>query len=93
MAEELSSAWEAGCRYCGGEPQCTAPDLSAGQLGVQKMCALCSRCAQEFYRFMQMKVPGLGTPEINADQMRELPTIFAQVERHMKKWVSERDSQ
>jgi hypothetical protein len=42
---------------------------------------------------MQMKVPGLGTPEINADQMRELPTIFAQVERHMKKWVSERDSQ
>src|SRR5664279_946005 len=60
MAQELSSAFQAGCQYCGSEPDCSAPDLSAGLRGKHQIRALCKRCAQECYGFVNRKLPGLG---------------------------------
>lgn len=41
---------------------------------------------------MQMKVPGMRSGSITPEQAANLPTIFAELHEHMKKWVSERGS-
>jgi len=89
-AQELSSVSQAGCSYCGGEPQCTCPDLSAASGDAQKLCVLCGPCAQEFYRFIGLKLPGFATGKITPEQVPQVPTVLAELDRHMKQWVSGR---
>jgi hypothetical protein len=93
QTQELSSAFHAGCRYCQGEPVCTAPDLSAGPGGGGQVCALCARCAQEFYRYALLQIPGIQSGQFTPDQKAQIPAAFAAIDQHMRKWVSERDSQ
>jgi hypothetical protein len=93
-SHEISSAWQAGCRYCGGEPHCSSPDLSAGIQGPLKICALCESCSTEFYRYVNVKIPWLGNPEAMPapGEMGDVAAALADVEQHMKTWISERDA-
>jgi protein-arginine kinase activator protein McsA len=89
-AREIAAAWRAGCIYCGGEPFASAPDLSAGVSGTPKTCVLCRPCNQEFYEFINLKLPGLATGSFTPEQTANIHSIFAEVHEHMKKWASKR---
>ncbi len=89
-SQELFSIFQAGCHYCGGEPDCTAPDLSADLRGEQRLWALCKRCRREFYRFCNQKLPGFGQAKMAPEQIAQVPALLAELDEHMKKWVSER---
>lgn len=84
MAQELSSAFQAGCQYCGSEPDCSAPDLSAGLRGKHQIRALCKRCAQECYGFVNRKLPGLGKAKMTPAEVAKVPTILAELDQHMR---------
>ncbi len=92
-ARELTSAWKAGCAYCGGESICTTPDLSAALRDEHKTAVLCERCSREFSRCLNLKLPGMADGSITPAQMGNLKTIFAEIHDHIKKWVSERGEQ
>jgi protein-arginine kinase activator protein McsA len=92
QANESFSVFQSGCHYCGGTPGSTCPDLSAAAGVDLKLRALCGSCAQEFYRFVGLKLPEFAKGGIAPAQMSQVVTIFAQLDRHMKQWVSERDS-
>ncbi len=89
---ELASLLQNGCHYCGGAFHCTVPDLAAQSSGKEKSWALCERCAAEFYGFCQRKLPGLATGAMTPEQISELPGVLAELDSHMKTWVSQRDS-
>src|SRR5579859_7785855 len=86
---ETASFFQAGYHYCDGEFNCTAADLSAESFGKQKLWALCSRCAQEFYGYWNRKLPGLGTSKLTPEQISQLPGVLAELDGHMRRWVSE----
>jgi protein-arginine kinase activator protein McsA len=90
LAQKLSSAFQAGCHYCGGQPDCTAPDLSAGPSDKQALVALCKRCALEFYAFFNRKLPRLGTAKMTPAELARVPTMLAELDQHMRDWVSQR---
>ena len=46
------------CCYCGGGSVNTATDLSTELSGKHKMVGLCERCSHEFYRLMDLNLPG-----------------------------------
>ena len=61
------------------------------------MGIMCEPCAEEYFRFLELKFPGLGnhpTKEQTAllgssFQTREFPAILVElVEKHMKKWMA-----
>ena len=89
---DMASLLQAGCHYCGGEFNCTAPDLSAESFGKQKLWALCRRCAEEFHGHYNRNLPGLGAAKLTPEHMSQLPGFLAELDRHMKQWVSERDT-
>lgn len=88
-ARELMGVFSAGCHYCGGEPHCTCPDLTGD---AEKLWTLCANCAQEFYRFMDVKLPGLSEGKVEPEVALQVPMILAELDRHMKQWVSDRHS-
>ena len=90
LAREALAELRAGCCYCGGEPYCSCIDLSVALHRGPKTRVLCNPCSKEFYRVMRLKVPGMGRGIITPEQAANLPTIFAELHEHMKKWVSER---
>jgi len=92
IGREVAAELRAGCCYCGGESYCACPDLPVALQGGHKTRAICNLCWQEFNRVMQMKVPGMRSGSITPEQAANLPTIFAELHEHMKKWVSERGS-
>ena len=94
-ASEMTTALEAGCRYCGGTPHIGGSDPIAGVSGVQKTSFMCKPCAEEYHRFLARKLPGFGQDTISEEQIatiskQDFPAILAELEEHMKKW---RDSQ
>ena len=89
---DMVSHFQEGCHYCGGEFNCTAPDLSAASFGKQKLWALCSRCAEEYYGYYNRKLPGLGAAKLTPEHVSQLPDFLAELDWHMKQWVSEKDS-
>jgi protein-arginine kinase activator protein McsA len=98
QASELTAALDAGCRYCRGTPGIGGADAIAGMSGVQKISFMCRPCAEEYHRFLALKLPGFGKETITDEQIATIRThdfsaILAELEKHMKKWVSERDSQ
>ena len=97
-AHELTEAQEAGCRYCGGKAHCGGADPIAGLGGVKKISFMCRPCAEEYFRFLDLKMPGFGSDTLTKEQAAKLAkhdsgAIFTLAEEHMKKWVAERDSQ
>jgi hypothetical protein len=94
----MTKAWEAGCRYCGGEP-CSGGGHSADRLGSSmKMSFMCKPCADEYFGFLRRKLPGFGDPDITTEQVAEMRKhdiagVLTETEAHMKKWVADRGSQ
>jgi hypothetical protein len=94
----MTKAWEAGCRYCGGEPYSGGGHSLDGLSGTMKMSFKCKSCTEEYFRFLRQKLPGFGNPDITTGQAaemrkRDMAGVFIEVEEHMKKWVADRDSQ
>lgn len=94
----ITKAWEAGCRYCGGEPYSGGGHSADGLGGNMKMSFMCKSCAAEYFGFLRKKLPGFGDPDITPEQVAEMRKhniagVFTETEAHMKKWVADRDSQ
>jgi protein-arginine kinase activator protein McsA len=101
QASDLGAALKAGCRYCGGEPYAGGGSALPGQASVCAVSFMCKPCTEEYYRFLDSKIPGFVecgrmatvTDDLIA-RMRacDMSTIFADIEVHMKKWAAERDT-
>jgi protein-arginine kinase activator protein McsA len=97
-ASGITKAWEAGCQYCGGPPEIGGADPLATIGGIHKLRCMCRPCAEEYGRFLQLKMPGFGTVTMTKEQIAkiktyDIPAIFTEAEEHMKKWVADRGSQ
>lgn len=84
------AASQDGCHYCGSVPYCFASDLSRLASGISRPWALCKRCADEFYDAYSRKLPGLGTDSFTQEQFSKIPTVFGELDQHMKQWLSRR---
>lgn len=98
QARELTRAFQAGCRYCGGEPYGGGGDPLAMLSGTHKMSFMCKPCTEEYFRFLRLRMPGFGSYTITKEQVAkiktyDIPAIFTEAEEHMKKWVVDRGSQ
>ena len=98
QAHELAKALQAGCRYCGGEPYSGGGHSPDGLGGVRTLSFMCKPCAEEYFGFLRLKMPGFGSDTLTKEQAAKLAkhdfgAIFTEAEEHMKKWVAERDSQ
>ncbi len=102
-ARPWAAASQASCRYCGGKPVVSGSGSSAGLSAIHsmKMTFQCGLCAEEAFRFLDQKWPGFGECARTATVTEELiatlqkcdrSAVYAELEEHMKKWVSERDS-
>jgi protein-arginine kinase activator protein McsA len=99
QAIDLSAALKAGCRYCGGEPYAGGGSPLLAPAGAQGISFMCKPCAEEYYRFLDHKIPGFVecartatvTDDLRAKlRARDFSAILIEVEAHMKKWVAER---
>src|SRR5262249_8991736 len=99
QAGDLGAALKAGCRYCGGEPYAGGGSPLPGPTGAHGISFLCKRCWDEYYRFLDHKIPGFvecaRTATVTDDliaKMRacDMPAILVEIEAHMKKWVEDR---
>jgi protein-arginine kinase activator protein McsA len=99
QAGNLAAALRAGCRYCGGEPYAGGGSSLTGPTGIHRISFTCKPCTEEYYRFLDHKIPGFvecaRTATVTDDlkaRMRscDLSAIFTEIEVHMKKWVAER---
>ena len=100
-AHGLTAAFEAGCRYCGSKADSGGFDPVAMLSGARRLSFTCKPCAEEYYRFLDQKLPGFVhcattatvTDELIA-KMRtcDMSAILTELEDHMKKWVAERIS-
>jgi len=93
--DPLAAMSQASCRYCGGKPVVSgswSPATGGGNYH-------CRRCADEVSRFLDQKWPGFlecartatVTPELIATIRKCGTAVHAELEEHMKKWVSERE--
>jgi len=94
----ITNVWAAGCQYCGGPTAIGGADPLATIGGIHKLRCMCRPCAEEYHRFLQLKMPGFGTLSMKKEQLAkmktyDIPAIFTAAEEHIKKWVAERDSQ
>jgi len=97
-ASGIEKVWEAGCQYCGGPPVIGGADPLATISGIHKLRCMCRPCADEYHRFLQVKMPGFGTGTMTKEQIAkiktyDIPAIFTEAEEHLKKWVADRGSQ
>jgi protein-arginine kinase activator protein McsA len=99
QARGLAEALQAGCRYCGGEPYVGGGSHVPGSSGVREISFMCRPCTEEYYRFLDQRVPGFvecaRTATVTDDlrarlRTSDLSAIFAEIEDHMKRWVAER---
>ena len=102
-ARPWAAVSQASCRYCGGKPVVSGSGSSASLSAIHslKMTFQCGPCAEEAFRFLDQKWPGFGECARTATVTEELiatlqkcdrSAVYAELEEHMKKWVSERDS-
>lgn len=98
QASGLAAALRAGCRYCGGEPYSGGSSALPGPTGGYRISFMCKPCSEEYYRFLDQKIPGFGRAR-NATVTNDLiarlrgsdvSAIFAEIEVHMKNWAAER---
>jgi len=98
-ASDLSAALQVGCRYCGSEPYAGGGSPFPGRSGAHGISFMCKPCTEEYYRFLDQKLPGFvecaRTATVTDDLIAKLrasdiSAIFTKIEDHMKKWVAER---
>jgi protein-arginine kinase activator protein McsA len=81
------------CRYCGGQPCAGGTDFLALATGQQQTSYMCMPCSGEFHKFTKQELErtsdGLSQPE----QLAAIQTLRDETDRHMKEWVSKRQSQ
>lgn len=80
------------CQYCGGHPCAGGTDALALVTGVQKLKFMCMACSMEHNRFIQehlQDASGLSQQE----QLALVRKFVEEADDHMRRWVSERDSQ
>jgi len=97
QAHELTAALKAGCRYCGGKPYTGSGHSVEGLRDTMKLSFMCKPCAEEYFRFLRLKMPGFGSDTLTKEQAAKLAkhdksAVFTEAEEHMKKWVAKRDS-
>ena len=88
----LAAAKTAHCRYCGGHPCAGGTDFFEMLTGGQQMSFMCMPCSQEFLRYTQQELERAPQGLSQQEQMAALGTLRDKAERHMKQWVSQRDS-
>ena len=88
----LAAAKTARCRYCGGHPCAGGTDFFEMLTGGQQMSFMCMPCSQEFLRYTQQELERAPQGLSQQEQMAVLGTLRDEAERHMKQWVSERES-
>jgi protein-arginine kinase activator protein McsA len=89
---DFQAVVQSGCRYCGGEFHSGGFDLLALLGGVRRMSVMCKPCAEEYFGFLRLKLPGLGdhcTKEqtallVASAKAGDFPAILAELEEHMK---------
>src|SRR5205807_1707053 len=99
---DLTAALRAGCRFCSGEPYAGGCAPPAALSGALRMSFMCKPCTEEYYRFLDEKLPGFVTCASTAtvsDELiakvraSDLSAVFTELENHMNKWVAEKNSQ
>ena len=88
----LAAANTARCRYCGGHPCAGGTDLFEMLTGGQQTSFMCMPCQQEFLRYTQQELERTPQGLTQQEQMAALGRLRDEAERHMKQWVSQRDS-
>jgi protein-arginine kinase activator protein McsA len=101
LGRGVGAVWQAGCKYCGGEPAIGGLDPFAALSGTSKMSVMCKPCADEFYRFLDHKWPSFNecartatvTPELIATIKRcDTTAVIRESEEHMRKWIENKHS-
>jgi hypothetical protein len=93
QAHELTTALQAACRYCGGEPYTGSGHSLDGLGGTMKLSFMCKPCAEEYFSFLRQEMPGFGSETITKEEIAKIvkcdrAAIFTQAEEHMKKFVA-----
>ena len=92
-AREFAAAQrEARCEYCGGQTCAGGTDFLALVTGVQKMKFMCMPCSMEHNRYIRQRIPDASELS-QQEQFAALRTLSDEADKHMKRWVSERDPQ
>ena len=91
--ERASEARAAHCQYCGGQPCAGGTDFLVLMTGVQQMKYMCMPCLMEHNRYIQQQLQQEDSGLSQQEQLAALRTLNIAADKHMKQWVSERDSQ
>jgi protein-arginine kinase activator protein McsA len=87
---ELFAAMKsARCRYCGGQACCGGTDSFEMSAEGQQMRFLCSRCADESYRYLEQRMEQVPHDLPQQEQIATIRALHDEVDRHMKEWASE----
>jgi protein-arginine kinase activator protein McsA len=98
----LGAVWQAGCKYCGGEPAIGGLDAFAALSGASQMSVMCQPCADEFHRFLDQKWPTFSECARSATVTQELiasikrcdtAAVIREAEEHMRKWIEKTGSE
>jgi hypothetical protein len=93
MRQSFAEMRGAHCQYCDGEVFMGGTDTDALMFGVQQMKYMCKSCFFEHHRYRQQELRRISPTLSQEEQMESLRTLNIAADQHMKKWVSERDSQ
>ena len=93
-AREFSVAQrDACCEYCSGQPCAGGTDVLALVTDVQKLKFMCMPCSMEHNRYVQQQLQPSISGLSQQEQLVLLRKLDKEADEHMKRWVSERDSQ
>jgi hypothetical protein len=93
MRQSTAAMREAHCRYCGGQPCAGGTDFLALATGVQQMKYMCMPCSLEHNRYIRQELERASPNLSQREQLAALRKLNIAADKHMKQWVSERDSQ
>jgi hypothetical protein len=81
------------CKYCGGQACTGGTDIWALMCtGVQKLKFMCMPCSTEHSRFFHQQMQQAASGLSQQEQLVLLRKLDRDTDKHMKLWVSERDS-
>lgn len=92
LGDFLAATKTARCRYCGGQPCAGVADTFELLTGGQPVRFMCMPCAQELHRFNRQELERSPQDLSQQEQMAALRVVRDAAERHMKHWVSQKDS-
>lgn len=91
--QSLAEMRETRCEYCDGKAFSGGTDTIALMFGIQRKKYMCISCNSEHLRYMQQELRRISPTLSQEEQMESLRQLNNAADEHMKKWVSERDSQ